>query len=191
MSAETVPEWLLTPPGGWTADDLDRLPPEAPRCEVLDGALYVMSPHTYFHSGAIWRLAAAFDNAVPPQWQVAIEVTIQLGKGDCPEPDVLVGYPEAALYPERTWYRPEEVALVVEVVSPESVHRDRVVKPQKYAEAHIPHFWRVEHHKGVPVVHVFSLDKSGRRYTEVAVERRKLEVEQPFPFSLDVNRLYP
>nr|WP_302852056.1 hypothetical protein [Streptomyces sp. CNQ085] len=38
MTAEPLPDWFYPPPGGWTADDLDRLPPDAPRFELT--ALY-------------------------------------------------------------------------------------------------------------------------------------------------------
>lgn len=45
LSAEPLPDWFMPPPGGWTADDLDRLPPEAPQhIELIDGALIVVSP---------------------------------------------------------------------------------------------------------------------------------------------------
>ncbi len=37
-----------------------------------------------------------------------------------------------------------EIDLVVEIVSPESERRDRVVKPEEYAKARIPEFWLVE-----------------------------------------------
>jgi Uma2 family endonuclease len=32
---------------------------------------------------------------------------------------------------DRTWFAPDEVRVVVEVVSPESAHRDRTVKLRK------------------------------------------------------------
>jgi len=44
----SLPEWLYPgPDGGWTADDLDALPPDAPRrIELIDGALVLMSPQS-------------------------------------------------------------------------------------------------------------------------------------------------
>lgn len=35
MTAESLPDWFYPPPGGWTADDLDHLPPSAPRLELI------------------------------------------------------------------------------------------------------------------------------------------------------------
>jgi len=63
---------------------------------------------------------------------------------------------------DRTWFAPDEVRLVAEVVSPESAHRDRTVKLQKYAEAGIPHYRRIEDEDGAPVVHVHELDGPDR-----------------------------
>ena len=44
MTTEPLPDWFLTPPGGWTADHMDHLPPGAPRMELIDGALVLLSP---------------------------------------------------------------------------------------------------------------------------------------------------
>jgi Uma2 family endonuclease len=189
MSAEPLPDWLVPPPGGWTADDMDRLPAEAPHCELLDGQLIVMSPHRTFHSRVIWKLCAALDAAAPPGWQIDLEFALRLDARSQPEPDVVVQYPSALLAPDRTWYPPSDVALAVEVVSPESRVRDRVIKPRKYAAAGIPQFWRIEEEDGAPVVYVFALD--GDRYVETVVERQKLVLDQPFALSIDLGRLWP
>jgi len=83
------------------------------------------------------------------------------------------------------------VMLVVEIVSPESGHRDRVVKPEKYARAGIPHYWLINDDQGAPIVHVFELDAEQGTYVQTAVERHKLALERPFPMTVDVDRLYP
>lgn len=191
MSAEALPEWLVTPPGGWTADDLDRLPPEAPRCEVLDGALIVMSPQRSFHSRAMRRLADAIERVMPVGWQVDTEMGITINKRNRPEPDLVVVYPGVEANPDRTWYRPEEVALAIEIQSPESILRDPVTKPKKYAHAGIPHYWLIDDVKGAPIVQVFVFDQAEKRYVEVSMERHKLEVAEPFPMTIDLQRLYP
>jgi Uma2 family endonuclease len=45
---------------------------------------------------------------------------------------------------DTVWLAPESVALAVEIVSKGSERIDRWLKPVEYAEAGIPHFWRVE-----------------------------------------------
>jgi Uma2 family endonuclease len=55
---------------------------------------------------------------------------------------------------------PEDIMLAVEVVSPHSGTRDRLHKPGEYAEAGIPHYWRVEIRPGL-VVHTYRLGETG------------------------------
>ena len=43
-----------------------------------------------------------------------------------------------------SWSRPADVALVVEVETPESRRYDRLLKPALYAVAGIPAYWRIE-----------------------------------------------
>ncbi|KAA5699194.1 Uma2 family endonuclease, partial [Klebsiella pneumoniae] len=86
---------------------------------------------------------ALLDQA-PADLDVLREMTIRLDERNRPEPDVLVFPAEANTGPRQTWFRPEDVVLAVEVVSDDSVQRDREVKPRKYAAAGVRHFWRVE-----------------------------------------------
>ncbi|WP_460307781.1 Uma2 family endonuclease [Actinocorallia aurea] len=89
-------------------------------------------------------------------------MTIRLDARNRPEPDLLVT--SAPYDPDRTWFAPQDVMLVVEVVSPESAYRDRTVKLRKYAEAGVPHYWRIEDEGTTPVVHVYELDAPTRAY---------------------------
>lgn len=82
----------------------------------------------------------------PEGMEVERETTVRLDARNRPEPDLLVT--SGPYDPDRTWYAPEDVLLVVEVVSPESAHRDRTVKLRRYAEAGIPHYWCVEEEAG-------------------------------------------
>jgi Uma2 family endonuclease len=59
-------------------------------------------------------------------------------------PDLVVLRPEAAR--GVTWREAEDVALAVEIESRHSYRDDRRTKPDVYAEAGIPAFWRIEMH---------------------------------------------
>ncbi|GHC93136.1 hypothetical protein GCM10007079_42230 [Nocardiopsis terrae] len=111
------------------------------------------------------------------------EMTVRLDARNRPEPDLLAT--SAPYDPDRTWYAPEDVLLVVEVVSPESAHRDRTVKLRKYAEAGIPHYWCVEEENGVPVAHVHELDGPTGAYAAAGIFRGALQ--RPLPFDLDLD----
>jgi len=183
----SLPEWLYPgPDGGWTADDLDALPPDAPRrVELIDGALVLMSPQTAFHMLMINLLAAGI---LPPDGlYVAREMSIRLGERQRPEPGIMVvtGSPLHNL--DRTYYLPEEVRLVVEVVSPESEDRDRLTKPVKYAQADIRYLWRVERDGRVPVVYTYELDPSLRAYSPTGVHRGRLQTNIGFPVDIDLD----
>ncbi|QNE75179.1 Uma2 family endonuclease [Streptomyces finlayi] len=92
---------------------------------------------------------------------------------------------------DRTWFAPDEVRLAVEVVSPESAHRDRTVKLHEYAEAVIPHYWRIEDEDGAPIVHVYELDEPTATYVPVGIFRGSLNRPVPFEINLDLEKLAP
>ncbi|WP_067815236.1 Uma2 family endonuclease [Actinomadura kijaniata] len=187
---DPLPDWFRPPPEGWTADHLDELPPGAPRMELIDGALIVMSPQTDFHSEVMRRLANALDDAAPDSLRVQIAMTVKLDPRQRPEPDIVVVQPQPnPAGKRRTYYLPDEVVLVVEIVSEESAERDRETKPLKYAKAGIKHFWRVEDEDGRPVVHVFELEEATGSYVATGIYRDRVPVEVPFAMDIDVKRL--
>ncbi|GAA0930740.1 Uma2 family endonuclease [Streptomyces thermoalcalitolerans] len=182
-------EWPRPPEGGWTADDLDRLPNLPPHTELIDGSLVFVSPQTNFHSRAVRLLDNALLDQVPDELDVIREMTIKLDKRNRPEPDVLVFRVDADTGPKQTWYRPEDVVIAVEVVSEDSEVRDREVKPRKYAQAGIPHYWRVEENQGLPVVYVYELDPATRAYGLTGIFHDKLELVVPFPVEIDLTAI--
>ncbi|OLT34924.1 restriction endonuclease [Actinomadura sp. CNU-125] len=188
MIADQVPDWLRPPPEGWTADHLDELPPGAPRMEMIDGALIMMSPQTSFHSQVVRRLANALEDTAPTSLGVETEMGIKLGERQRPEPDIVVFHvPEEGS--RRTFYLPDEVILVVEVVSRESEVRDRDTKRVRYAEAGIQHYWLVEKEDERPVVHTLELDKATGSYVATQIARTRLKLDVPFAMDIDLTTL--
>ncbi|MEC3996606.1 Uma2 family endonuclease [Actinacidiphila sp. DG2A-62] len=186
-----LPDWMRPPrEEGWFADDLDRLT-EAPRhTELIDGALvFMMSPQRWWHGELVDLLKNALKQQAPQGLRVGREMTIRLDTRNRPEPDVLVV--TAPYDRDRTWFAPEEVQLVVEVVSPESAHRDRTVKLHKYAEAGIAHYWCVEDEDGVPAVHVYELDRPTGAYAPAGIFRHALHRTVPFEITLDLDQITP
>ncbi|MEH1012758.1 Uma2 family endonuclease [Micromonospora sp. CPCC 206060] len=186
-----VPEWMRPPRlEGWYADDLDHLP-EAPRhTELIDGALvFMMSPQRSWHARLVTALVLSLTEQAPAGIEVEREMTIRLDERNRPEPDLLAT--TAPYDPDRTFYTPDQVLLVVEVVSPESAHRDRTVKLRKYAEAGIAYYWRVEDEDGSPVVHAYELDGPTQAYAPTGIHRHELGSSTPFAIKLDLDRLLP
>lgn len=171
----------------WRADDLDRLPPDAPRhVELIDGALVVRPPQTAAHMRVVNSLLTALIEQAPDWLEIGRDMTIRLGDRQCPEPDLLV-MADSALDGDRTWVAPDDVCLVIEVMSPESAERDSVRKPQLYAEAGIRHFWRVDSVGDRPVL--FAYELAGTGYLPTGVHREGMAVSAPFPVTLRVDAL--
>ncbi|MEU4351653.1 Uma2 family endonuclease [Streptomyces sp. NPDC023838] len=182
-------EWARPPQGGWTADDLDHLPNLPPHTELIDGGLFFMSPQTRFHSRTIHFLVHMLTSQAPEHLEAIGEMTIKLDKRNRPEPDVLVVPVDADTGPRQTWFEPRDVILAVEVVSDDSVERDREVKPRKYARAGVPHFWRVEENDGLPVVYVYELDPATKSYVPSGIFHKQLKLTVPFPVDLDLTAI--
>lgn len=193
MSTQSLPDWLVPPrPEGWFADDLDHLPQAPEHTELWDGALiFNMSPQREWHRIVIRALEAALSSQTPPGIRAIGEMTIKLGDRTRPEPDVLLitAPPDR----NRTFFHPDEVSLVVEVVSPDSEDRDRHTKPARYAAAGIGCFWLVEEDQsnGKPVVHVYELDETTHTYVATQIARGTLRTTSPFEIEIDLDQLYP
>lgn len=189
MMSTALPEWFYPgPEGGWTADMLDHLPPDAPpHVELIDGSLVMMSPQTGFHMLVTNLLIDRTLGIRPPEdLMVAREMAVTLGMRQRPEPDVLV-IKKSAFSPTATSFKPTDVHLVVEVVSDESMDRDRTTKPIKYSNAGIRYFWRVEQDKGQPVVYTFELEPVVRAYVPTGIHHTKLITNIGFDVEIDLD----
>lgn len=191
MSAEAVGEWHRPPAEGFTAHDLDRIPGLPPHTELIDGSLILVSPQKHFRMMCMRVLEHALERFAPwERFRVSREMTVVLGPRQRPEPDLIVVRAEAEVDTQATWYPAEAVVLVVEVVSPESAIRDRERKPQLYAEAGIPHFWRVEDAGDNVVLYVYELDPAMKRYVPVGIFHDRAVLKVPFDMEIDLSRVY-
>ncbi|MFK0202659.1 Uma2 family endonuclease [Streptomyces lavendulae] len=191
MGALMNPEhsWPIPPEGGWTADDLDTLPNLPPHTELIDGSLIFVSPQTLFHMRAVSFFQRQLEETVPPGLEVLREFTIDIDRRNRPEPDVIVFREDVLTDLEQTRFAAEAVLLAIEVVSPESVDRDRETKPLKYARAGILHYWRVENKDGRAVVYVYELDPATKAYVATGIFHDRLKVSAPFPIDLDLTAI--
>jgi Uma2 family endonuclease len=188
-----VPEdwvWLRPPDGGFTAEDLDRIPDLPPHTELIDGSLVLVSPQKLFHMAAVDVLSSELRRQAPRDlFRVRREMSIILDRRQRPEPDVLVIRADAKIGFNETWYPAEAVVLAVEVVSPDSEVRDRERKPQLYANAGIKHFWRVEDVSDEIVLHAFDLEPETRQYAQVGVFRDRVKLSLPFEIDIDLTEI--
>ncbi|MEU5078906.1 MULTISPECIES: Uma2 family endonuclease [Streptomyces] len=181
--------WPTPPKGGWTADDLDRLPNLPPHTELIDGSLVFVSPQTMFHVRAVDFFNWQLQSLAPEEFEVIREFTIDIDRQNRPEPDVVVVMADVVEDSRQTRFPAESVVLAIEVVSEDSVSRDRETKPLKYARAKIPHYWRVENENGRAAVHVFELEPTTGTYTSTGIFRERMKLDVPFSMDLDLTQI--
>ncbi|WP_370019041.1 Uma2 family endonuclease [Planotetraspora sp. GP83] len=144
-----------------------------------------MSPQTAFHMLMLRRLEREL--APPPDLLVVREMTVTLGLRQRPEPDILVVKSAALRSLKTTSFKPDDVHLVVEVTSPESLDRDRVTKPIKYSDAGIRHLWRIEQEDESAVVYTFELEPSVKAYVPTGIHRKRLQTDVGFEVDIDLD----
>ena len=178
------------PPGdGWTTDDLDALPDDGVRRELLDGVLLVSPFPTDVHQIIVGRLMVALEQSCPPELQVTQGVEVRISRRRAFIPDVLVATDEAARRRSRH-YAPHEVVLTVEIVSPTSVSMDRITKPALYAAAGIPFYWRIETDGGI-TVHTYKIDPEHEIYEPFGTFSDTIDASQPWPIKVSIGPLTP
>ncbi|MER0446244.1 Uma2 family endonuclease [Streptomyces sp. Edi4] len=182
-------EWPRPPQDGYTVEDLFTLPQLPSRTELIDASLVFASPQSVFHADVVDLLLDGVRRDRPAAFKGTRNMTVVLDDRNGLAPDVSVVRAEAITGPDQMSFRPQDVLLAVEVVSPDSESRDRTTKPQKYAAAGIPNFWRVERggDGGEPVVHVYELDPLTMAYVHVGMQRDRLKVDKPYAIDIDLG----
>jgi Uma2 family endonuclease len=177
MSAVSIAEaW---PPQGrpFTVGDLDRMPDDGRRYELLDGALVVSPRPTTVHQLAATRLTTLLENACPDDLCVLAEPALQLSAHTEFDPDIVVVRWEQVGAAKLT----EPPLLVVEIRSPRTALIDLNRKKTAYKEFGIQSYWIVDPDPQEPSIAIFEL-RDGR-YVQLgkATGSGMLETERPFP----------
>lgn len=180
-----TPVDLFAHAGPWSEDEFLALP-EDRRIELLDGELLVSPSAAHAHRRLSMRLAMALDAAAPAGFEVLEAINVRLAAGRILIPDLaVITTPGVDVVVSDA----EDVALVVEIVSPGSVVTDRAVKPQLYAAAGIESYLRVERGREGPTAVAYRL-KGGRYIEEVRAEPGQvLRLREPYLFEADLTAL--
>jgi Uma2 family endonuclease len=170
----------------YTIEDVLNLPEDAPRVELVDGVMVVVPSPTAGHQNIGSLLWSWFRRHAPSQYLFACAVGVMVTPSLTYEPDLLLFDREAGL--GRHYYLPRQVTLAVEIVSPGTRKKDRLVKPVDYARAGVPYYWRIEQDP----VHVFAYRLSkGGGYELVADSAELLELSEPFEIKLPIDEITP
>jgi Uma2 family endonuclease len=134
----------------WTRADLERLPDDGNKYEVIRGELFVTPPPAAGHESIVEAFARRISPYVWAQGlgQVRFPRSVFVFEGSEAEPDMMV------LPPGRvtSWERMPTPLLVVEVASESTVRRDRVAKRSYYMDAGVSEYWIVDGTKRVVTV---------------------------------------
>lgn len=178
------------PTGGWTTDDLDAMPDDGHRRELLDGVLIMSPSPTRTHQTIAGRLMVALEEDCPDEYDVTQGVEVRISRRRSFIPDVLVTT-EAAAARRTSKYEPHEVVLAVEIVSDGSQSMDRITKPALYAQAGIPFYWRVEIEDSGLVVYTYKIDPVDEVYAQTGRWTKFVDTGEPWPINLPISRLTP
>ncbi|MBA2417253.1 MAG: Uma2 family endonuclease [Geodermatophilaceae bacterium] len=100
------------PIGGWTTEDLDRMPVSNIRYELTDGALTVSPSTSNLHQSLVVRLATRLEALAPSDIAVAVAVEIRFARQLTRIPDLMLVRSDE---PGRHWFAPAEVIVAVEI----------------------------------------------------------------------------
>jgi Uma2 family endonuclease len=178
----------LTPRGAdaWTFEDLQDLPEDGNRYELIDGRLLVSAAPALPHYRAVTLLHELLTEQKPKRFVVGQNGGIleRRRKDTYFIPDLLVT-PRTALKGNASAFTPADAVLVVEVLSPGSRKNDNVTKRRYYGRMGIPHYWIVDPIAGE--LHVMALEADRSEYLDVTKVEAGTEwhTKKPFPVRLD------
>jgi Uma2 family endonuclease len=185
-----APRWQPDPVrqkrANYNLEDVLKLPDGAPRVELADGRMLPLTPPRRVHQRVARRICQWLEEHAPPdRYCVELALGVALGFEHSREPDVLLL--DADVSQDNHFFSPDDVPLVVEVVSPSTRRIDRFDKPRDYAKAGIKNYWRVELE---PEVHIFAY-RLGRvgEYEAVADSAKLLKLVEPFPIELPISEI--
>jgi len=193
-----VPDPVVLPrprSGHWAAADLERLPDNGIRYEVLNGQLVVNGVPRPRHQVVLGWLLMELVSAAPGDYWVLPGVGVIIGD-DEPIPDLVSG--RGAFDADGRGIAAEQVELAVEIVSWPTASQDRMTKPIMYARAGIPNYWRIEIEpfdglrpgESPPLLFAYTLGENGAyELVQRAAAGTEVVVQAPFDFAIDTGAL--
>jgi Uma2 family endonuclease len=130
----------------WTVADLENLPDDGNRYEVIDGELFVTPAPALRHqraAGELYSILAAYLNAQRVGYAVVAPADVKFSSKRLVQPDVFAIPPFEGRFP-KSFEQVKHLLLAVEVLSPSSARADRVVKRKLFRDERVPEYWIVD-----------------------------------------------
>jgi Uma2 family endonuclease len=130
----------------WTVDDLQDLPDDGQRYEVIDGELFVTPAPSYTHQralGVLHRLIADYLDREPIGFVLFAPADVTFSPKRSVQPDLFV-VPGVGGRPPKSFADVKRLLLAAEVLSPSTGRADRVVKRALYRAEGVAEFWIID-----------------------------------------------
>ncbi|MGN6130186.1 MAG: Uma2 family endonuclease [Nocardioidaceae bacterium] len=167
-----------------TRGDLERMPDDGHRYELIDGTLVVTPAPSPRHQSVLAHLHLSLAGQCPPDLQVLFApLDVALADDTVLQPDLLVA--RRSDFTARDL--PVAPLLAVEVLSPSTRHVDLTLKRARLEAAGCPSYWVVD--PDGPSVTVWELEEG--RYVERAtvVGDQCVDLSQPYPLTFRPSEL--
>jgi Uma2 family endonuclease len=169
----------------FTVDELDRMPDDGRRYELLDGALIVSPRPSTVHQMVAFRLARELDQSCPDGLFVVPEPAVQLSDQTEFDPDVVVVRREDVGGAKVT----APPLLAVEVRSPSTALIDLNRKKAAYEAFGVASYWIVVPDRTLPELIVFELRDGCYQEMAHVTGDEGLRLERPFQVEVVPARL--
>jgi Uma2 family endonuclease len=179
MSVVTIAEAWPAAGRPFTVAELDRMPNDGRRYELLDGVLIVSPRPTTVHQVVVGRLYGVLSGACPEDLCVVPEPAVELGPQTEYDPDLVVVRMDQIGGAKFT----EPPLLVVELRSPSTALVDLNRKKAAYERFGVPSYWIVNPDPTQPELTVFELREG--RYALTATASGPFAADRPFTVSID------
>jgi Uma2 family endonuclease len=130
----------------WTVDDLQGLPDDGQRYEVIDGELFVTPAPSFSHQrvlGILHRLIADYLDRERVGYVFFAPADVIFSSARGVQPDLFV-VPGVGGRSPKSFGEVKRLLLAVEASSPSTARADRVVKRALYRDEGVPEFWIID-----------------------------------------------
>ena len=162
-----------------TRQDLERMPDDGHRYELVDGTLIVTPAPSPRHQSVAGRLYLLLTGRCPDHLRVLFApLDVALDDHTVLQPDLLVA--------RKSDFTPRDLPvaplLAIEILSPSTRRVDLTLKPSRFEAAGCPSYWAVDPDQ--PSVTVWQLRDGG--YVELArvVGAEQVDLQAPFPLTV-------
>jgi len=169
-----------------TRADLDQMPDDGHRYEIVDGMLLVSPAPSRAHQRAVGRLYLLLQGAIVGSdlELLLAPFSVVLADDTVVEPDLVLA--RAAAFTERDL--PGPPLLAIEVLSPSTRRYDRFLKHSRYAAAGIPFYWIID--PSEPGLTAYQLGSNGTYEVVGQVSGDEpYETSEPLPVTIVASEL--